>query len=126
VCKDCVSEGITTARPVTKPGPRCATHWRAERKRRSLRAHGRMVEKTYGLTEDQYWELYRIQGGCCAICRRAKGKVKRLAVDHDHETGRPRALLCGPCNQMIGYLDVDALARAIMVIADPPARKLGL
>ena len=61
---------------------------------------------------------------------------KRLAVDHDHtlalEHGHDpkvgciacvRALLCGPCNQTIGRLGVEALCRLIEVLVDPPARK---
>ena len=63
-----------------------------------------MVMKTYGLEAGEYAKLYTEQGGVCAICRRATGKTKRLAVDHDHDTGRVRGLLCGPCNKLVGYL----------------------
>ena len=45
-----------------------------------------MVERTYGLTAEQYDALLARQGGRCAICR-ARPKSKRLAVDHDHATG---------------------------------------
>ncbi len=62
-----------------------------------------MVIKTYGLELGDYDRLYQGQGGVCAICRRATGKTKRLAVDHDHDTGLVRGLLCGPCNKLVGY-----------------------
>lgn len=39
------------------------------------------------------------QGHCCAICREAG---RRLVVDHDHETGAVRGLLCVPCNSALG------------------------
>ena len=62
-----------------------------------------MVMKTYGLEAGAYDQLYIEQGGVCAICRRATGASKRLAVDHDHETGRVRGLLCSVCNKLVGY-----------------------
>lgn len=41
----------------------------------------------------------------CAICNRHQSEFKiALAVDHDHETGRVRGLLCKPCNIAIGLL----------------------
>jgi hypothetical protein len=85
------------------PGPRCATHHRVESKRVKAAAHDRKVQVTYGLDPGEYEQLYAFQGGKCAICRRATGRTKRLAVDHDHKTGLPRGLLCGPCNQMLGH-----------------------
>ena len=98
-CKDCDKAG----RPAPHPGPRCATHHRAFRKEQKARSHERMVGKTYGLAPGEYERMYKEQGGTCAICQRATGKTKRLAVDHDHDTGLVRGLLCGPCNQMVGY-----------------------
>ena len=106
-CKDCIREdpsGVQAKnRPAPHPGPRCATHNRTFKNQQKKANHDRMVVKTYGLTPGEYDRLYAEQGGVCAICRRAKGKVKRLAVDHDHETGLVRGLLCGPCNQLVGY-----------------------
>ena len=133
-CKDCLAEGITTRRVADYPGPRCHTHWRAEKKRRSLVRHGQHVEADFGIPARVYWALYEHQGGRCFVCRKSTGAARRLAVDHDHrcgaghppENGCPRccrALICGPCNQMIGWLDVEALKRAIEVLADPPAQK---
>ena len=132
-CKDCKRDGITSARPAPHPGPRCVTHHRAEKKRRSARAHALRTEATYRITGEEYQALYASQGGRCYICERATGKTKRLAVDHDHHKGCGhdpktgcrncvRALLCGPCNQMLGTMSPKSLARAITVLVHPPAQ----
>lgn len=100
VCKDC---DPGSNRPAPNPGPRCATHYRAFRKQQKARGHERMVANTYGLAMGEYEAMYQEQGGTCAICQRATGATKRLAVDHDHDTGLVRGLLCGPCNKLVGY-----------------------
>ena len=120
-CKDCLTEGVTTARPTPHPGPRCVTHHRARRKITRARAHARHVATTYGITDEDYAALYESQGGRCAICRRATGATKRLAVDHDHRSGLVRGLLCGPCNITIGRLSASALATAFFYLQTPPA-----
>lgn len=61
--------------------------------------------RQYGLTLEQYEEMERTQGGACAICRRQCPTGRRLAVDHDHKTGKVRALLCFKCNAAEGALD---------------------
>jgi hypothetical protein len=125
-CKDCGS----TTRATPHPGPRCATCYRASRKAARERAHDRYVSRVYRLPPSAYGLLYRHQGGRCAICQVATGRVRNLAVDHDHRhcgTGCPqcvRGLLCGPCNIMIGRLGVDALRRAARYLEDPPATKI--
>ena len=68
------------------------------------------LKHAYGITVDLYEELRRGQGGVCAICKtppHGKPRAKRempdtLDVDHDHETGEVRALLCRRCNLMLG------------------------
>lgn len=122
VCKDC-EPGVK--RPAPHPGPRCATHHRAVRMARREAQHARHVASTYGLRDGQYEQLYAAQGGVCYICRRAKGVVKKLAVDHDHLTGWVRGLLCSlsPCNKILGHLRDDA-AMAMRIhdyLNDPPA-----
>lgn len=60
--------------------------------------------KRRGATEELYNELYEIQQGCCAICNEPEEKLSWLCIDHDHNTGRVRGLLCPSCNRGIGLL----------------------
>lgn len=131
-----MSEGITTRRPAPHPGPRCTTHDRAIRKARRARSRAQHVERTYSITEEQYQALYEAQGGCCALCRRAKGTgSKRLAVDHDHaccpgpvSCGKcVRGLLCSHCNsKVLGHArdEVAFFERGIEYLLNPPARRV--
>jgi Recombination endonuclease VII len=54
----------------------------------------------------EYDELLARQGGGCGICGRAPGKIS-LHVDHDHETGEIRGLLCVGCNNALGQFHDD-------------------
>jgi hypothetical protein len=57
----------------------------------------------YGLTVEEYNQMFADQNGGCAICGTHQSELKRkLAVDHDHETGKIRGLLCSHCNAGIG------------------------
>lgn len=60
----------------------------------------------YGITIEQYELLLSAQGYACAICGAPPAPTYGLAVDHCHETGRVRALLCGPCNRMLGIYEL--------------------
>jgi hypothetical protein len=83
------------------------------------------IRRTYGLTAEEYAVMHDRQGGVCAICGlperfrggRVKGgsKVMRLAIDHDHNTGKVRGLLCKACNIGIGTLnhDIEILKNAM-------------
>jgi len=69
-------------------------------------------ERTFGITPERYAEMVAEQNGLCAICGKPEcetrnGKVKALAVDHDHESGRIRGLLCVACNTGLGKLGDD-------------------
>lgn len=83
-----------------------------------------MIEKTYGLTSDDYDELLALQGGGCAVCG-GKPKSKRLAVDHDHQTGAVRGLVCSRHNhEALGALN-DSLAMVTALwhyLNTPPAQ----
>lgn len=69
------------------------------------------LEKYYGMTMDDYDKILDRQGGVCAICKKAEttksklGRIKSLAVDHDHATGDIRGLLCQKCNTLLGLVE---------------------
>jgi len=75
-------------------------------------AHRHRLAK-YGLTPDQYGEMFEAQGGVCAICHKPEtrlcstGEVSPLVIDHNHYTGEVRALLCHDCNLSYGLLKED-------------------
>lgn len=74
------------------------------------------MKKLYGITMEQYDSMYAAQRGCCAICLTHQSETGRaLHVDHDHETGAIRGLLCNGCNTGIGNLreDIQVLTAAI-------------
>jgi Autographiviridae endonuclease VII len=76
----------------------------------------------FGITTADYDQMFAAQSGLCAICDKPPTKVSRgnrkatdLAVDHDHDTGAVRGLLCASCNTVLGLLgdDTDRLQAAI-------------
>ncbi len=78
--------------------------WRLKNKDKiSKRKRNSNLIKNYGITTEKYNEMFKNQDGLCAICYKAetltyKGTLKHLCVDHDHNTGKVRALLCNCCN----------------------------
>lgn len=67
----------------------------------------RSLISSYGITIQEYKELSEAQNNVCAICGNAetatlRGKVKSLAVDHCHQSGKVRGLLCADCNRALG------------------------
>ncbi len=61
----------------------------------------RLMEK-YKLTIDEYNKLRTKQNDLCAICFNSNYK-RQLHVDHDHNTGKVRGLLCGYCNSVLAF-----------------------
>ena len=64
----------------------------------------------FGMTIKDYDAMHEAQGGVCAICNQPEtsnrgGRVYRLAVDHDHNTGKVRGLLCFKCNSAMGSFE---------------------
>lgn len=70
------------------------------------------LKKDYGLSREKYDALHAAQNGKCAICGTneslvIRGKKLRLAVDHCHDTGAIRGLLCSQCNTGLGCFGDD-------------------
>ncbi len=72
-----------------------------------------------------YEALLAAQGGFCAIhlCR-AQGLTRALAVDHNHETGEVRGLLCVTHNQALGWArdNPDVFDSLAEYLRNPPSR----
>lgn len=66
----------------------------------------RRKEWFYGMDQGEYDDLFDAQGGKCAICGGHEESVL-LSVDHNHETGEVRGLLCRPCNSALGFFKDD-------------------
>jgi len=73
----------------------------------------RTLRRKYGISAEGYAALLEGQGGRCALCGGDDPKSgnrfgeKWWHVDHDHQTGRVRGLLCGPCNMALGLFKDD-------------------
>jgi len=69
----------------------------------------------YGISLDEYDVMYKTCKGLCEICNKEEGAGKRLAVDHCHETGEVRGLLCFACNTSLGKFNdsISTLEKAI-------------
>jgi hypothetical protein len=98
--------------------------WAAADPNRAHRAsRNSYLKRNFGITADQYDHLLKKQSGVCACCGREPknnaldryGRPRMLAVDHDHDTGALRGLLCHSCNVGIGQLgdSISGLMRAV-------------
>jgi hypothetical protein len=133
--KRCVDCPTGSKREAKYPGPRCHTHHFLKKREAKEQAHRASVTRRFGFQDRTgYDRLYKAQNGRCAICRRATGRTKNLAVDHDHKCCNGptscgdciRGLLCSTCNQFLGHIrdDANAFARGIAYLNNPPAREM--
>lgn len=99
-CKGCVSSQGKAWRSANPERKRAQ---RANEKKRTPADYHRYNIKKYGLTPEDYELMEFAQQGLCAICRRACWR--KLSVDHDHETGEVRGLLCSGCNLGLGNFE---------------------
>jgi hypothetical protein len=117
-CKACnLAARALKYRENPRPAIERATQWQRanpERTRATMdrfRAAGKKkvsdrkshLKRNYGLTLEAFDALLASQGGGCAIC----GRPDADNVDHDHETGQVRGILCFKCNVALGQLDDD-------------------
>jgi len=70
------------------------------------------LQAKYKMTHKTYEEMFNAQGGVCAACGQPEtskrlGVIRHMHVDHDHATGKVRALLCHRCNSALGLLKDD-------------------
>ena len=74
------------------------------------------LKRRYNLEVEDYLAMSDEQQGACAICRQY---VPRLNVDHCHDSGKVRGLLCQNCNTGLGKFkdNIQYLADAISYLA---------
>jgi hypothetical protein len=115
-CKDCgetkttdqfYSSG-TYLQPRCKPchNARSAAWGRANPERVAVHRRKKNLKRKYGITPEAYEAMLEAQGGSCWICRKPPER-RPLDVDHNHESGEVRGLLCECCNKAIGLLQDD-------------------
>ena len=101
-----------------------AAYMREYRKRRPRNVRNTMLKKQYGISLDQWEDMYANQGGKCAICKNPEGaeRYANMSVDHCHTTGRVRGLLCNNCNRALGLFrdDPAVLASAVVYLKQAP------
>ena len=73
----------------------------------------RQRARNYGLSPDEVKEMYTNQNGCCDICE-VPISLSKIQIDHNHDTGRLRGLLCQSCNiKIVGMDDRVFLQKAL-------------
>lgn len=119
VCKVCSAESHRSwlARNPSK-NAELQKRWRDNNPERSADHN---LKKLYGLPIGTYDKMFAAQEGRCAICKTDDtGKHRRFHVDHCHETGKVRGLLCHGCNVSLGHYkhSIDILQAAITYLAE--------
>jgi hypothetical protein len=102
-CKSCKKEGNKA-------------YYRARYNDNKSRFRDNRLQKKFGITLEDYNQMFAEQEGCCLICGIHQAEVKeRFAVDHCHTTGKVRGLLCSHCNLGLGHFrdNIESLAKAI-------------
>lgn len=121
----------TTSTPTSKVCKRCGNPLLGRRSKwcsdecSEIESRRVRLLTTFAITPEEYEAILHEQAGGCAICGKPPRDGKRLAVDHDHQTGFVRGLLCFFCNKrVLGARSADVLIRTAAYVTDPPARRV--
>ena len=85
---------------------------KTQRERNTFKSRVYRYRVRYGITFVEYERLVDVQNGQCAICltlNAKSGTTHPLYVDHNHQTGRVRGLLCYRCNAVLGWMQDDPI-----------------
>ena len=108
-CKACTKEHREKPEPkrrMKKYHEQYDLEYSKKPERRLAQEKNRLKYK-YGMTREDKLIMFDEQRGLCAICFNAFKDLKSSCVDHDHDTGKVRKLLCKPCNSFLGMIDED-------------------
>lgn len=82
------------------------------------------IRSTYQITDDEYAALVQGANGKCELCgvKLTDDGPSREVIDHDHNTGSVRGLLCNNCNMGLGYVadSPDLLEQLAQYLENPP------
>ena len=82
-----------------------------------------LLRRRFGFSVEDYDTMLAAQGGKCALCSAQVpgGRWTRFHVDHCHDTGRVRGLLCNSCNSALGALGdtEESIAKVLAYVANP-------
>jgi Recombination endonuclease VII len=94
-----------------------------EKNKAAIHFKGRLAR--YGISAHLFAALWEAQTGQCAICH-AELHPEKYRIDHDHQTGAVRGILCTSCNAGLGLLkdSVEVLMQAAQYLTVPPVRGL--
>jgi len=116
--KTCTKCGLEKDLDGFEPKRNVCKKCRQER-RKSNQTHRQWKYRTkYNITLEEYDELLNKQGGHCWICPATTNGNRRFVVDHNHDTGEVRGLLCTNCNRALGYFqdNPDIVARGFVYL----------
>ena len=97
MCKSCCNKTSTTWRELNPEGVKANNkYWYPKQRDKTYLTK-------YGITLETYNNMLDAQDGCCYICKKHENDhTRKLAVDHNHNTGEVRGLLCTQCNIGLG------------------------
>ena len=109
--------------PIPNDDP--AKYQRVWRENNPERDKNHNLKKQYGIDLKEYQRMLEVQNGVCAICHSPEstkdkdGGPRSMPVDHDHKTGKVRALLCTQCNRGLGMFtdNIEKLKAAVEYLA---------
>ncbi len=87
--------------------PEIAPKMRSYHKRNPEKRRAMELKRRYGITLEQYYDLILAQEARCAACGDDLPEDRAPSVDHCHDTGKVRGILCNACNVSVGYMRND-------------------
>jgi len=105
-CRTCFNKKRRDTNREDKKDLERAKKWYTSNKEK---VRSKQIERKYGITYENYLLLIEDQNNKCAICCKIMNGKREPAIDHCHDTGQVRQLLCSNCNAAIGLLQDDPI-----------------
>lgn len=122
---DCRCNACRCARWYANNRERQLANVRAYAVKHADRKHARRVEYRYGISQNDYQRLLEFQDFRCAICGVHQNDLpRRLALDHDHQSGEPRGCLCAMCNVAVGSAERHGTGAFSYYLSHPPMKEM--